>query len=594
MGLVLLSLPVQAAVISPLSASIDPARAGEQLSLQQQTVKPSKMTPAIHNSAGKLLQQPIPGADHIKFVLKKIIITGNTVFSDQQLQQFLKLIYFMKLLYLSFRRICRKLLCSIVMPGMYCPVPFCPRKALKKAKSKSRLSRVIFRNINISSPETGKENFLLTQYGENLTHLRPLNMASLEYYALLANDMPGMEKVKTVLRPPDNPASPAGSSAAVFTPQFSKASGFIGIDNRGSKYLGQNDFSAGANINSVIQSGDQIGFQGLGSNRWPAMRYINLFTLQPLGSQGNTLALSGSVSRTRPEYLLAPLKLQGKSQELTASLQTPWIRSRAKSLYSTVALDYLNTQTNIDLFHVNLYDDHIRSFRAGLNYYQQDSYQGLNQLGVQLSHGLGIFGASQAGQANLSRINGDPEYTKVNLSLSRLQGLSDHWTFYISCMGQYTPQSLLSSEQFAFGGAQYGQAYDSAEITGDKGMAGKAELRYSALPNFHYLNRIQYFAFYDIGKVWNIAPIQVNGIIQQQSAASLGGGMRINFTPYLSGMTEIAAPLTRDVAAIGSRQARIFFSLTLSEKTNVSSDNNNTVNTLQSGASTNGPDTTSA
>ena len=387
-----------------------------------------------------------------------------------------------------------------------------------------------------------------------------------------------MNQVRVVLQPPTDANAPLGSTNLAFAPDFSKASGFATYDNRGTKFLGQNEFSAGATVNSLIQSGDQLGVQGLTSNNINE-RYISAFDTQPLGATGATFNLSASYSKTTPGLNLAALKTTGVSKEVVGTVRIPVIRSRKQNLNANLSFDYLNAQTDFDVFTppVNLYTDHIRSARFGLDYFLQDAWAGADQVSGQISHGLNVLGASPRNifpppNPALSRVQGDPQYTKFNGTLSRLQGVTQRVSILVAGIGQYTNQPLLSSEQFAFGGAQYGQAYDPAEITGDRGIAGKAEVRFDTNPGYRFFTSAQYYAYYDIGKIWNILPIATTGIQQQQSAASTGVGVRVNFNPYIFGSAVYAIPLTRQVATYQNYAPRIFVSLTFTGRTPSATD----------------------
>jgi hemolysin activation/secretion protein len=119
----------------------------------------------------------------------------------------------------------------------------------------------------------------------------------------------------------------------------------------------------------------------------------------------------------------------------------------------------------------------------------------------------------------------------------------------------------LSSEQFGFGGSQYGRGYDFSEITGDSGLAGKAELAYTIRTGQKYLGSYQPYVFYDLGKVWNRTPAA--GQPSHESAASAGAGTRFTFTPALLGDLFVAKPLTRDVSSRGDSGDDIRFKFAL-------------------------------
>ncbi len=100
-----------------------------------------------------------------------------------------------------------------------------------------------------------------------------------------------------------------------------------------------------------------------------------------------------------------------------------------------------------------------------------------------------------------------------------------------SATGQVASRSLMSSEEFGFGGSTFGRAYDSSELSGDSGMAGLLELRYNAVPNIANYAHFTPYAFYDAGKVWNMNSGQDTNV----SASSAGFGTYVAAVHGISG-----------------------------------------------------------
>ncbi|MHA1601082.1 MAG: ShlB/FhaC/HecB family hemolysin secretion/activation protein, partial [Alphaproteobacteria bacterium] len=125
---------------------------------------------------------------------------------------------------------------------------------------------------------------------------------------------------------------------------------------------------------------------------------------------------------------------------------------------------------------------------------------------------------------------------------------------------QFSPDSLLSAEEFALGGSEFGRAYDFSELTGDDGLAASIELRYGKTVNADLLKAFQFYGFYDFGAVWNDdAP--GNG---RDTLASAGGGVRLTLPRSVFTTLEVAKPLTRAVSTTSDQDWRIFFSLSIS------------------------------
>jgi hemolysin activation/secretion protein len=221
----------------------------------------------------------------------------------------------------------------------------------------------------------------------------------------------------------------------------------------------------------------------------------------------------------------------------------PLLYSREKTLLVHAAADYDNNSSMV--LGEQLYSDRLRSLLLGGNYEFADSWHGVNNNKLDIEHGFNILGAGNGGSR--SRPEGRSDFTKVNFNISRLQLLGPRFSVLVAAQSQYTNTPLLSSEEFVFGGPDFGRGYDPAEITGDKGVAGKMELRFNTQPDLRLLRTVQYYVFYDAGKTWNLDRVAA---VPVASAVSAGLGARFNFNKYLSGDCFIAKPLTRPVAAM--------------------------------------------
>ena len=269
------------------------------------------------------------------------------------------------------------------------------------------------------------------------------------------------------------------------------------------------------------------------------MRYAGLKYQRPVwGAHGLNLELDASIGRTFPGATLKDLDVKGLSHSLKAGLSYSPIRQRSQTLELKASFEARQSQT--DFAGDELYDDRLRIVSLGATYNNADSYDGMNAFELTYSKGLDILGIREAGSDNLSRSEGRPDFHKLYVSAGRLQSLPYQFEFLTAIQGQYAFDPLLSSEEFGFGGGQFGRGYDPSEITGDKGLSASFELRrnmHLGNPNFAY----QGYGFFDIGKVWNIAPNAADKI----SAASTGLGLRIGTSYGWSGDINLAFPLTK-------------------------------------------------
>jgi hemolysin activation/secretion protein len=267
------------------------------------------------------------------------------------------------------------------------------------------------------------------------------------------------------------------------------------------------------------------------------LKYAALRHQIPLAPDWN-MQVSGSYVTAAPGASLEPNHIQSDSMELGMGISYQPIRQWQENLI--FSMEFSGKNTNGDILDNNpLTRDRIRVARAKLNYDTADGWNGYNYLSLALNQGLGVLGASQEGDVNLSRAEATPDFTSLNASYTRQQGIYSDWLAVGQLSAQAASAPLFSAEEFGYGGQGFGRAYDPSEITGDHGVAAALELRYVGLKNWREA-QITPYAFYDIGKVWN----EDRGSVPE-SAASVGLGARMSHSSGVSANLGLAWPLTR-------------------------------------------------
>ncbi len=289
----------------------------------------------------------------------------------------------------------------------------------------------------------------------------------------------------------------------------------------------------------------------------PELIYFNGMHEQQIGSEGTKAILSGSLSRTEPGSTLESFNIEGESSTISVLIAHPFIRSREENLSGRFG--FLRRDSETDILGSLSARDRLRVFSLGFSYDFVDKFRGVSLLDLEFSQGADIFNATESGTANLSRAQGKSDFSKISANLWRQQYIGEGWSVLVEAEGQYAFDSLLASEEFGFGGSRFGRGYDSSEITGDQGMAVKAELQYFHKLAKKYLKNLQAYVFYDYGSVWQKGS-DFSGS-DQSSLSSAGGGVRINLTDWLSGYVEVAKPLDDQVIAEGNNDFRGFASL---------------------------------
>ncbi len=278
--------------------------------------------------------------------------------------------------------------------------------------------------------------------------------------------------------------------------------------------------------------------------------------------------MGGTYSRAKPGLFLQAEGVLTISQSANFGLSYPLIRTRSENLLLRGEFnmrDDLTTSQGSQLF-----DDHTRVLSVGVTYDLADSFFGVNLVDFTAAQGLPILGATRSGSNFASHTGASGTFTKFDVTLSRLQQVIPEWNILAAVSGQYSIQRLLVEQQFGYGGEQFGRAYDPSEILGDDGIVGKVELQYTPAWGAglfgltDIIRGLQFYTFYDIGRVWNP---HAGDTPQSASGASAGGGVRYTITDYISGYLEVAQPLTRPVQSQllqneDGKPTRVFFNVT--------------------------------
>ena len=511
-------------------------------------------------------QQAPPGADTTTFTLQSLAVDGNSVLSDDDLLAAyrseigrtvsVQRVYDIAAGMTAKYRDAGYVLSSVVVP------------AQSITDGRVTLSAVegYLSDVKVEG-DTGRRSGMLEEMRQQLTSERPLRLATLERNLLLLNDLPGTTAQGVLKRS----ATAAGGSDLTIRLAKQVVGFDAGVNNRGSEVQGPTRYEAGLALNSIFGLFSETQIRFLAADPTSELKYGFISHTERLSADGLDLRLYGSKSRSDPQLGVdyQDYNLETNTDEFGGELRFPIIRSRAQNLYVRTALTYHDGKTDAAPgFESEQTRDTISAARIGLTYDRVDGWNGVNIADFEFSQGLALFGASRANDPQLSRDGGRPDFTKTTLYLARLQSLGRGWSLLLAASGQYAFNNLLAPEEFAFGGEIFGRAYDSSEIVGDSGVAGKLELRYT----FDALGRggLTAYGFYDAGKVWRrlsagdreagCAPEDQTGCTEDD-ATSWGGGLRYTISSWLTGYVEAAVPIDHIVAAEGNDDTRVFAGL---------------------------------
>ena len=488
----------------------------------------------------------------VKFKLKRLLIEGATVYKNRQFNHLHRNFLGKEITLEHVYRIANAITKKYRNAGYILSKAIVPAQKIEDGVVRIDVIEGYIDNVRVQGEVRGPKK-LLNAYRKRLLKSRPLNAKDLERYLLLIDDLPGVS-VKSVLTPSKDKQ---GTSDLTLILENKTFNAHAGGDNRGTKFNGPFQLFAGASENSFLGFYERLGVQGVVTSEVDELFYVNGFYEAPVSNEGTVMNLSASISNSKPGSSLEVFNVEGETHTFSFGLTHPFLRSRGENLRGQLSYTHRNTKT--DILGALDSEDRLRVVELGMIYDNADRFRGINLVHFTVSQGLNILDATEPGSLNLSRSQGQSDFTKVYGQLQRLQQLAPSWMLLASVAGQYSFDKLLASEEFGVGGSAFGRAFDPSEITGDQGVGAKLELQKAFQTKQKFLRNLQAYAFVDYGSVWNRITTPTGE--KQQELASAGVGTRFNLTEYLSGYVEVTKPLNRQVASEGNRDPRVFFSL---------------------------------
>jgi hemolysin activation/secretion protein len=524
---------------------VDPGQLEKRFQ-ERPTIK-KEIAPLIPEIKGEL---PPERARAIRFVLTGLVIEGATVFPQAALaplyENLLAREVTLEDIYKVAAAIGRKyadagyLLTRVTVPGQQADLGIIRIKVVE-----GYLDNIIFEG------QVKGSRALLEAYARKITESHPLRADVLERYILLMNDLPGVSATRRLVPL----TTPEGAYNLVITITQKQEYGFARMDNRGSRSSGPFQLWLGGGFNSAFGTWNNTQARFVTATQTEELLFADISHSEIVSDEGTRLSFGASSSSSEPGHALAVDRVKTRGLFASAGLDHALIRSRQQDLFVGAHLNVLNS--NRDERGSRTIDDNVRALRLSMRYGVLDGLDGRNNVNLTFSRGLDMLAATQKGDALSSRSSAPVDFTKLTFDLSRYQPLGARWGVLAAVSGQRSGTKLFLSEQYGLGGEYMGRAFDPAEIAGDDALAGKIELQWTSPEGAGFLGQRQYYVAYDHGATWQ------RGSGEDFELASAAIGARLVLRGGFFASLELAQPLARDVAALGTKgdEPRLFFVL---------------------------------
>jgi len=501
----------------------------------------------------KFVPQNAPaGAENIKFNFGGVSLEGASIYSEDDLAYLYKGMIGTEISLADLYAIANRMTLKYRNDGFILTQVVVPIQTIESGIAQLQVVEGFIDNVVIQGGEESTSALkIIEQYASRISTGGALNISNMERQLLLINDLPGV-MARSIISPSKTTSGAADMLIIIERDPFEA---IAGINNHGSRFLGLFQADGTAQFNSWLGFNETISAQFvLAPDAGVELAFGSLRYEQPVGPLGTRLSLTGSITDTDPGFTLDAFDVRGSSKSIRVEATHPFIRSRNTNVLGRFSFDWrdVDSRNNIELTR----EDRIRALRTGARVDFLDRILGVavNTLDLQISQGIDVLGASDEGDANLSRALGDPTFTKGNIVVQRLQRVNNSVNILLEGRGQLSNNPLLSSEEFGLGGISSVRGYAPSEVVGDDGIAGSVEVQWNE-PS----GKTQFFGFLDSGTVWD--QDATSSATQRSSLTSTGLGVRVDLPFQVNAEFVAAQPLHRDIETRNERSPQFFFSL---------------------------------
>lgn len=491
-------------------------------------------------------------AERVRFTLKTLTINGVTAYAPEELMSLFQDMTGQESSVAEIYRLATAITNHYRNAGYILARAIIPPQEITKGHVTLNVVEGTINNIILVGDAGLKNSPIIEAHAEALQNAKgAFNSFTAEEHLLRMNDLPGVVAQST-LKSSESP----GQSDLVIHLAREDYAGSVGWNNWGTRYLGPAQLEGELVFNNILPRltgtdsfHDGLRIRGIHTTNLDELGFLDVTYSMPINDLGTTLSFGHHRSISRPGFGLDALDINSRSSGWTLKARHPLKRTRAASHYAFGQFDM--KKTNVTTLGATTSEDKLSVARAGIEGTVADKAAGINTYKLEVSRGLGVFGASEKGDALLSRQRGVADgFYKAKFDVARLQRLNNSINLLVAGSGQFATHALLAAEEFGLGGENYGRGYDNSELIGDHGAAVKAELQYNFELGDGLIPQWQLFLFQDFGAIWN-KDLGFGDEGGAKTLASNGFGVRAPIGKTMTFDFTLANPRTIPVASQG-------------------------------------------
>jgi hemolysin activation/secretion protein len=384
---------------------------------------------------------------------------------------------------------------------------------------------------------------------------RPLRQETFERYVNVLGMIPGA-KIDATVAPPQNTDGATTLELNVTRKRFNLSSG-INANQPGLSGI----FSATENGNLGL--GESLSASFLAPPGRNDTTYYGVNAMVPVGSDGFAFKLDATHYYGHPKDnpgLPSSIERTVVNDKLALSAIYPFILTNARSLLATATVYATHDEDRLKNMEIAsnpqlTQRSQIRVAQIALDY-TSIAANVVRRANINVAKAMNIFGASKTAETN---IEGLALTNPVSLTFFRSGATvsqTNEWPFKISTVvsatGQYSPDTLPTSEQISFGAGRYAAGYQPGEVSGDSGWGASFEVNRPLPLDWTFLKSVTPYASIDTARVF-----LHGGTPNPKRLASVALGFRISDVKHYSIDLSLARAIGDAPVESASRAPRV-------------------------------------
>ncbi|MGB7441204.1 MAG: ShlB/FhaC/HecB family hemolysin secretion/activation protein [Coleofasciculaceae cyanobacterium] len=489
--------------------------------------------------------EPPAAPESLTIDVKKIVVTGSTAFSQEQLNKIVRPFEEQSLTLEQLTEVADAITQLYLEQGYITSRAILVPQEIGDGRIEIRVIEGGLEEIRIEGTNRLNPNYVRNRI--KLGVQTPLNTASLEDRLRLLRANPLFENVEASLRA----GKETGKSILIVrVTEANPFEGSVSIDNYSSPSVGSERLGTNLRQRNLTGNGDEISASYYHTTRSGADIWELNYRL-PVNAMNGTVQLRTSLNRNKiVDEELRILNIEGDSELYELSFRQPLLRSPREEFALSLGFAVQESQSLIGGFGFpspGADEEGITQtsvIKFGQDYLRRD-LRGAWSLRSLFSLGTGWFGAT---------VNPNPEPDGRFLSwlgqVQRVQILSENNFLIIGTDVQLTPNSLLPSQQFVVGGGQSLRGYRQNLRARDNGVRFSLEDRITLERDESGAATFQLAPFFDASYVWNNSDNPSNESLEdtqpEEFLAGAGLGLIWQPLPKLNLRLDYALPLVEN------------------------------------------------